>query len=262
MAVIYVGIRNWQLKIPKRGKIYQMVKTLPNGQTIYQMVVIYSQQLAIENTNFFHSKALQNVPKLVWKHTIWQPCTADKDFKCSKLISLLLQFHNRWKILKVYSQPLGSRRMCIHLSLFFLRDEYTTYVHVHVFAIHVWMCYTCMHVLHMHVCVIHACMCYTCMYVLYMHVCVIHACMCYTCMYVLHMYVLHMYVLHMYVLHMYVLHMYVLHMYVLHMYICVIHVCVCSTYVSRLHICWAVLTLTPRYVVIPTYDQWVTTLAP
>jgi hypothetical protein len=182
MAVIYVGIRNWQLKIPKRGKIYQMVKTLPNGQTIYQMVVIYSQQLAIENTNFFHSKALQNVPKLVWKHTIWQPCTADKDFKCSKLISLLLQFHNRWKILKVYSQPLGSRRMCIHLSLFFLRDEYTTYVHVHVFAIHVWMCYTCMHVLHMHVCVIHACMCYTCMYVLYMHVCVIHACMCYTCM--------------------------------------------------------------------------------
>jgi hypothetical protein len=36
MAVIYVGIRNWQLKIPKRGKIYQMVKTLPNGQTIYQ----------------------------------------------------------------------------------------------------------------------------------------------------------------------------------------------------------------------------------
>jgi hypothetical protein len=46
---------------------------------IYQMSIIHIIQMAIENTNLFHSKALQNVPNfglLVWKRTIWQPCWA------------------------------------------------------------------------------------------------------------------------------------------------------------------------------------------
>jgi hypothetical protein len=32
--------------------------------------------MGMKYTNIFHSKALQNLPKvgfLVWKHTIWQP---------------------------------------------------------------------------------------------------------------------------------------------------------------------------------------------
>jgi hypothetical protein len=44
-------------------------KNVPNGRSIIQM--------AKEYTNLFHSKALQNLPKLeflVWKQTIWQPC--------------------------------------------------------------------------------------------------------------------------------------------------------------------------------------------
>jgi hypothetical protein len=42
---------------------------------------------AIKYTNIYHSKALQNIPKLwllVWKHTVWQPCL-EKRF--SKIIS-------------------------------------------------------------------------------------------------------------------------------------------------------------------------------
>jgi hypothetical protein len=35
---------------------YQMAKNVPNGQNIFQM--------AKEYTNLFHSKALQNLPKL------------------------------------------------------------------------------------------------------------------------------------------------------------------------------------------------------
>jgi hypothetical protein len=41
---------------------------VPNGRNIFQM--------DIEYTNLFHSKVLQNLPKLgflVWKYTIWQP---------------------------------------------------------------------------------------------------------------------------------------------------------------------------------------------
>jgi hypothetical protein len=44
---------------------------MPNGLKILQMSQKY--------TNIFHSKALQDEPKLaflVWKHTIWQPCPA------------------------------------------------------------------------------------------------------------------------------------------------------------------------------------------
>jgi hypothetical protein len=58
---------------PKRGENvpdchlcnYQM------AITIYQMV-----RMAIEYNKLFHSKALQNLPKLgflVWQYTIWQP---------------------------------------------------------------------------------------------------------------------------------------------------------------------------------------------
>jgi hypothetical protein len=40
------------------------------------MAVKYVFQMVIRHTNTFHSKALQNLPKLgflVWKQTIWQP---------------------------------------------------------------------------------------------------------------------------------------------------------------------------------------------
>jgi hypothetical protein len=56
--------------IPKRGKRYQIATKLPNGRNIFK--------IAKENTNLFHSKALQNLSKLrflVWKRTIWQPWT-------------------------------------------------------------------------------------------------------------------------------------------------------------------------------------------
>jgi hypothetical protein len=40
----------------KRGKIYQITTTLPNDRKIFQMTIQY--------TSIFHSKALQNLPKL------------------------------------------------------------------------------------------------------------------------------------------------------------------------------------------------------
>jgi hypothetical protein len=39
-------------------------------------------QMVIKYTNIFHSKALQNLPKLgflVWKQTIWQPCSCVRE---------------------------------------------------------------------------------------------------------------------------------------------------------------------------------------
>jgi hypothetical protein len=74
--------------IPKRGKIHQITTTLPNCHKMYQMTEKYSKwpnnipndhtifQMTIQYTSIFHSKALQNLPKLgflVWKQTIWQP---------------------------------------------------------------------------------------------------------------------------------------------------------------------------------------------
>jgi hypothetical protein len=41
------------------GKIYQITTTLPNGHKIYQIF-----QMNIKYTSIFHSKALQNLPKL------------------------------------------------------------------------------------------------------------------------------------------------------------------------------------------------------
>jgi hypothetical protein len=38
-------------------------------------------QVAINYTNIFHCKTLQNLPKfgfLVWKQTIWQPCSGEE----------------------------------------------------------------------------------------------------------------------------------------------------------------------------------------
>jgi hypothetical protein len=60
----------------KTREKYQITTTLPNchrihipnDRKIYQMTITY--------TSIFHSKALQNLPKLgflVWKQTIWQP---------------------------------------------------------------------------------------------------------------------------------------------------------------------------------------------
>jgi hypothetical protein len=52
--------------------MYQIATKLPNGHKIYQMAVIYSKWPQ-KMPNFFHSKALQNLPKfLVLKRTIWQ----------------------------------------------------------------------------------------------------------------------------------------------------------------------------------------------
>jgi hypothetical protein len=51
-------------------------QTIPNDHKIYQMAVNYSKRSLNRYTNIFHSKALQNLPKLgflVWKQTIWQP---------------------------------------------------------------------------------------------------------------------------------------------------------------------------------------------
>jgi hypothetical protein len=56
--------------IPNLPQLCQMYWNIPNGREIFQMAIKY--------TNFFHFKALQNVPKLefwVWKYTIWQPCS-------------------------------------------------------------------------------------------------------------------------------------------------------------------------------------------
>jgi hypothetical protein len=65
--------------VPKRGeKICQMTTKLPNAHWMYPMVVKYSKWPDYICNNIFHSKVLQNIPKLVflvWKETIWQPCT-------------------------------------------------------------------------------------------------------------------------------------------------------------------------------------------
>jgi hypothetical protein len=63
--------------IPKRGSVYQNEsQIIPNCIKIYQIVLKYMYQVALKYTNIFHSKAFQNIPKLVflyWKYTIWQP---------------------------------------------------------------------------------------------------------------------------------------------------------------------------------------------
>jgi hypothetical protein len=50
---------------------------IPNGRKIFQMIIKYH--------NIFHSKALQNLPKLGfldWKYAIWQPwCTLQRRLK-------------------------------------------------------------------------------------------------------------------------------------------------------------------------------------
>jgi hypothetical protein len=61
---------------------YQNGKNIPNDHKLYQTAIHYSIchkifQMIIKCNNIFHSKALQNLPKLgllVWKQTIWQPC--------------------------------------------------------------------------------------------------------------------------------------------------------------------------------------------
>jgi hypothetical protein len=48
--------------IPKRGKIYQIITPLPNDHKIYLKIF----QMSIKQTGIFHSKALHNLPKLVF----------------------------------------------------------------------------------------------------------------------------------------------------------------------------------------------------
>jgi hypothetical protein len=50
---------SWHI-IPKRGKLYQITTTLPNGHKIYQMTVKYIFQMATKYNSIFHPKALQN----------------------------------------------------------------------------------------------------------------------------------------------------------------------------------------------------------
>jgi hypothetical protein len=64
-------------KYQNGGKIYQITTkytkwplNISNGRKIDQMVIKY--------TKIFHCKTIQNLPKLgflVWKQTIWQPCS-------------------------------------------------------------------------------------------------------------------------------------------------------------------------------------------
>jgi hypothetical protein len=61
----------------KIGKtLYQTTMKLPYGHKIYQMAVKYSQWRE-KYASIFHSKALQNIPKLILgqKYGIWQPCS-------------------------------------------------------------------------------------------------------------------------------------------------------------------------------------------
>jgi hypothetical protein len=48
------------------GSWYQKRKNVLNEHKIVQMAVKY--------VDIIQSKALQNLPKLVWKQSIWQPC--------------------------------------------------------------------------------------------------------------------------------------------------------------------------------------------
>jgi hypothetical protein len=75
-CILEAGLPNFsRYKIPKRGKIYQMItkctklpQKIPNGRKI--------DQTAKKYTNIFNCKTLHNLPKLgflVWKYTIWQP---------------------------------------------------------------------------------------------------------------------------------------------------------------------------------------------
>jgi hypothetical protein len=56
----------------------KMGETIQNYQMAIKCTIGRKKiQRALEYTNLFHSKALQNLPKLkflVWKYTIWQPC--------------------------------------------------------------------------------------------------------------------------------------------------------------------------------------------
>jgi hypothetical protein len=57
-------------KIPNYHNITKWPLNIPNDHKIFQMTTKY--------TGIFHSKALQNLHKfgcLVWKQTIWQPCS-------------------------------------------------------------------------------------------------------------------------------------------------------------------------------------------
>jgi hypothetical protein len=75
-SILNRGCQTFLDTIYQIGKIYQMTRkytkwteTIPNSFKI--------DQIAIEYTNSFHCKTLQNLPNLgflVWKYSIWQPC--------------------------------------------------------------------------------------------------------------------------------------------------------------------------------------------
>jgi hypothetical protein len=66
---------------------------IPKWEKIYQMTIQYTRwpqnipdcrkidQVSIKFTSIFHYKTLQNSPKfgfLVWKYTIWHPCSTER----------------------------------------------------------------------------------------------------------------------------------------------------------------------------------------
>jgi hypothetical protein len=64
---------------------YQMAINIPNNGNISQMDKKYA--------DIFHSKALQNLPKvgfLVWKHAIWQPCVRLPPKSCPSRVAALM----------------------------------------------------------------------------------------------------------------------------------------------------------------------------
>jgi hypothetical protein len=68
-------------KIPKWGKYTKWPQNIPNGHKTFPMTVKLDQ-MVIKHAKIFHCKTLQNLPKLVfvvWKQTIWQPCSARKN---------------------------------------------------------------------------------------------------------------------------------------------------------------------------------------
>jgi hypothetical protein len=54
---------SWR-NIPQWGEIYQIAAKLPNGHKVYQITYSSILQMATEDTNLLHSKALQNLPGL------------------------------------------------------------------------------------------------------------------------------------------------------------------------------------------------------
>jgi hypothetical protein len=82
------------IKCTKMGKIYQMWPwNIPNLSKIDRM--------SIKLTNNFHCKTLQNLPKLVWKYNIWQPCSESIESILRSHESILLVMNRFYAVLVI-----------------------------------------------------------------------------------------------------------------------------------------------------------------